>query len=213
MGESVISTMPDPGNPWPRDMVLTIQNDAHALLDLLWIREAWALEPVGADLPPLLVDPPEREPDGARADRAGWSAAWPGLWRACLAHAGSQPDPRAIERLHDPSIPRAERAALLQQVSGPSWQDEFGDVAFTRRYRQWTSARSDELMAPAALQRSPERDCLEVLVPAWRAGLTTIVEIPCRGTSTRRVGPHSLLVTAETRSDPDGYAAALSSFA
>lgn len=213
MGESVISTTPDPGNPWPRDMVLTIENHAHTLFDLLWVREAWALDPVGEDLPPLLVDTPDPEPDGSGVDRARWSAAWPELWRACLAHAASERDPRAIERLHDPSIPQAERRALLEQVTGPSWRDEFGDTAFTERYRAWTSARFDEITAPAALHRSPERESLEQLVPAWRAGLTTIVEIPCRGTFTRRVGPHGLVVTAETRSDPDGYAAALSSFA
>ncbi|MEN0103744.1 MAG: hypothetical protein AAGC90_12535 [Curtobacterium sp.] len=213
MGESVISTTPDPGNPWPHDMVLTIQNDAHALFDLLWVREAWALEPVGGDLPPLLVATPEPESGLPDADRTAGSAAWPALWRACLAHAGSQPDPRAIERLHDPSIPQAERRALLEQVSGPSWRDEFGDAAFTGRYDEWTSARFNEITSPEVLRRSPERERLEQLVPAWRAGLTTIVEIPCRGTFTRRVGPHGLLVTAGTRSDPDGYAAALSSFA
>ncbi|MFJ3380671.1 hypothetical protein ACIPJ2_09690 [Curtobacterium sp. NPDC090217] len=213
MGDSVISTTPDPGNPWPRDMLLTIENGAQTLLDLLWVREAWALDPVGEDLPPVLVDTPDRETGGSGADRARWSVAWPALWGACLAHAGSQPDPRAIERLHDPSIPQAERRALLEQVSGPSWRDEFGDAAFTRRYDEWTSARFDEITSPEVLRRSPERERLEQLVPAWRAGLTTIVEIPCRGTFTRRVGPYGLLVTAETRSEPDGYAAALSSFA
>jgi hypothetical protein len=29
-----------PGNPWPLDMVLTIENSPHALYELLWIREA-----------------------------------------------------------------------------------------------------------------------------------------------------------------------------
>ena len=47
---------------WPDDMVLEIEDSPHALLDLLWLREACGLEPTGADLPPLLTVPPTRRP-------------------------------------------------------------------------------------------------------------------------------------------------------
>lgn len=57
MDDEVMNSMfPRPANPWPREMLITIENDSAALLELLWIREAWDLHPVGHDLPPLLAD-------------------------------------------------------------------------------------------------------------------------------------------------------------
>ena len=50
------SSVPLPGNPWPHDMVITVENDAQSLVDLLWIRVTWNHHPVAVDLPPLLVD-------------------------------------------------------------------------------------------------------------------------------------------------------------
>src|SRR4051812_40899132 len=45
-----------PGNPWPHDMVIYVEDSADTLLELLWVREAWRLEPAGEDLPPRLID-------------------------------------------------------------------------------------------------------------------------------------------------------------
>ena len=55
------SSGPLPGNPWPHDMVITVEDDLQPLLDLLWIREAWNLSQVGVALPPLLVDDSGRD--------------------------------------------------------------------------------------------------------------------------------------------------------
>ena len=207
------SNRPMPGNPWPHDMTITVEDDPHTLLDLLWIREAWGLEPIGDDLPPLLVATLERE---RREPDPRWADAWPGLWRACLEHAGAEREPGLIERLHGQSIDPAERAELRGRLAGPSWRDEFGDAALTERHEAWSAARTEELLArmrhPRPLDEEPERRSLDALIPAWRSGLTKLVVIPCRGTFTRRVGPNALLVTAETRDDPARYAGALAAF-
>ncbi|WP_260855581.1 hypothetical protein [Curtobacterium sp. 9128] len=208
----MISTTPDPGNPWPHDMRIVVENDAQTLLELLWVREAWALEPIGDDLPPLLVDTPSLEAGRNDVDRSAWTAAWPRMWHASLTTVGSRPGPEVFERLGDPTIPQAEREELLEQVSGPWWSEEFGDEAFTERHQTWTSARFDDRTSSRVLRSNPEWERLEQLVPAWRAGLTTIIEIPCRGSFTRRVGAHALLVTEATRADADAYAGALRSF-
>ena len=50
----MLSSVPIPGNSWPHDMVLTIEDDSQTLLELLWVREAWRLQPAGDDLAPLL---------------------------------------------------------------------------------------------------------------------------------------------------------------
>jgi hypothetical protein len=207
------SSTPMPGNPWPHDMVITIQDDSTTLLDLLWIRGAWGLSPVGDDLPPLLVPTPSPETPSSDTPIGAWSDAWPDIWRACLTHVGLERDPQAFERLHTSTLEPQERSALLTDLFGPSWQDRFGDGAFTERHGDWTTARFEERTTPSRLEESPERQCLDELVPAWRAGLTTIVTIPCRGAATRRVGAHALLVTEQTRADPGTYAEALRSFA
>ena len=50
------SNAPIPGNPWPHDMIITVEDRPNVLLELLWIREAFALQPHGEDLPPLLLE-------------------------------------------------------------------------------------------------------------------------------------------------------------
>jgi hypothetical protein len=194
-------------------MVIRVEDDPHALLDLLWIREAWGLEPTGDDLPPLLVATPEREAD---EPDPRWAAAWPSIWRACLAHAAAGREPGHVERLHRAADGSAERAELLARLVGPSWRVAFGEAAFTERHAAWTTARNEETIARMRrhrpLDEEPERASLPALIPAWEAGLTTVIVVPVVGEYTRRVGPNALAVTALTRDDPARYAEALGTF-
>jgi len=228
-----------PNNPWPHDMSITVENGPLALLELLWVREAWGVQPQG-DVPPLLRDAPaplgrtSRADAGAEAgdgagaetrdgagDEAGaetrdgaWAAAWPDLWAACLAHAAVPPHPSLFMRVHATAEGSAERADLLRTLTGPRWRDRFGDLAFDDSFDAWRQARSDEVARASAvpLDASPERRALEALIPAWRAGLSTVITLPCAGEYARVVGASALLVTDETRADPGRYSAALATF-
>lgn len=223
-GLAVRSSVPMPDNPWPHDMVITLEDTPRTLLDLLWIREAWGLEPVGEDLPPRLVATPEPVDDEARecAPIAQWQDAWPGLWRECLAFAGTPKDPSVLEHFQhavfdagagtgaDAEADAAERVALIRQLSGPSWHERFGTVAFTDQKHAWDDNLFDEeVMQP---HRDMERKVLDALVPAWESGLRIVVQIPCRGTFTRTITPHALLVTSETREIVTRYTQALNTF-
>ncbi len=203
-----------PANPWPHDMVITV-DDSSVLLELLWIREAWQLNPVGDDLPPVLVETPARvsASDRQTAPIAEWEAAWPRMWRECLQHAGTPRDPQEFERMSG-APPGPERAALIKKMVGPSWDDQVGRDAFTEDYGRWQQLLGERRVARMRqpLDEHPERVALDALIPACQAGLTTIVELPCRGVFTRVIGPHTLLVTAATRADPDAYRSALSTF-
>ena len=210
------SSVPLPGNPWPHDMLITVEDDPHSLLDLLWIRETWNLHPVAVDLPPLLVDESNRaqaktEPSPGPKT---WSDAWPSLWERCVHHAGVIRDAAVIERLYETKDGSPERVELLQTMIGPSWRDEIGDEALTEEYETWNLARfeAQARRQPLSLDEEPERMSLDALIPAWRAGLSKIVTIPCHGSYTRRIGEHVLLVTDETRNDPKRYAEALDQF-
>jgi hypothetical protein len=197
-------------------MVISIEDSSDALMTLLWIREAWNLEVVGGDLPPVLVDTPAPVAEGVRADAplAEWSAGWPELWRACLAHAARLRDPGLVARLKATKDGSPERADVLRALMGPHWRHVFGHAALERGYREWSAAVYEQQgrRPPPELLADPEHVSLDELIAAWKAGLTTVVQLPCRGDYARVVGPHGLLVTEETRADPARYRRALSLF-
>jgi hypothetical protein len=212
----MLSSAPIPGNPWPHDMILTIEDDLQALLDLLWVREAWSLQPAEDDLAPLLSITPvgtnhEAVPVGKIAE---WQEAWPSIWRACLQHAGQIRDATVFEQLRGTAIRSDERASLLHELVSPSWRDTFGNDAFPDEYLVWNQARFEANSYPRyqALEEEPEWVSLAALIPAWQAGLSKVVVIPCRGSYTRVIGQHTLLLTAETREDPKRYSEALALF-
>ena len=203
------ATRPTPGDSWPSQMLITTEHDPLALLELLWVREAWGLDPEGDAPPPLEITPARL----GSAD-AEWERAWPRLWRECLEHRAVQTGP-LLQRLPSTADGSAERAGLLGLVLGPSWHSSFGDDSLGAPFLAWQeerrSAEPDEHAVP--LEETPERRSLHALVPAWEAGLTTIVTLPCRGEYTRTVSGSTLVLTARDRRDPGRYEAALRQFA
>lgn len=104
----------------------------------------------------------------------------------------------------------AKRARVAERY-GPSWHNDFKQSAFIDdNYWLWWKGLAANRTAGS--KADPERLVLDALVPAWRAGLSTVVEIPCRGAFTRKVGTQALLVTTETRTDVDRYRDALGVF-
>ncbi|MBO0985477.1 hypothetical protein [Rathayibacter sp. SD072] len=188
-------------------MTIRVEESSAALLELLWVRERFGLAPVGDDLPPLLVDPPT---PATAADRVRWQDVWPELWRAALDHAAAGQDPSLFERLILTADGSAERADLLARLIGPRWGDRFDPEVLGEPFEQWRAAQVPEM--PTALEDHPERRDLVALVPAWRAGLTMIVTVPCRGEWSRRIGTGCLLTTAATRADSASFRRALSLF-
>jgi hypothetical protein len=212
------STNPIPGNPWPHDMVIAVEDRAAPLLELLWIREAYALHPHGDDLPPLLSDTPRRDPldqPPVAPTLQEWESAWPMLWVSALQHAGRESDPALHERLRRTSSGSRERLDALQEIVGPTWRDQFGlDALDHPSHRDWDQANFDAKIASrrASLEDSPLRRDVDAVVRAWRAGMTKIVTIPCRGEHTRRVGHNALMITEATMASRDAFRHALETF-
>lgn len=206
-----------PGNPWPHDMSITVEDNPAALLELLWVRDAWRLD-VTANAPGPLVDRAEPMHPETRAaqDTAAWELAWPLLWSEAVAHAAEGQDPLLFERLMKPGLDPADHAALLQQLIGPTWRDHFDDAGLGGAFAEWQSRHTgrliDRMHARQAPGDDPEHVCLAALIPAWKRGLTRVVVLPCEGTFTRTIGPLALLVTASTREDPRRYSDALAEF-
>lgn len=207
------SGWPIPGNPWPHDMIITVDDRPQQLLELLWVRDTWSLAAGHPDPPPSLV---QAAPAGAIPDDgwATWNAAWSGLWQGAVEHAGRVIGADAHAKLTRPNLAPPERRALLAQIVGPNWRDQFGDEGLGDAYQSWQAvhqrnrgARRRELMSAEL-----ERHALDELAPAWKRGLTKIVTIPCRGDHTRTIGAHTLLVTDETREDLGRYRRGLATF-
>ena len=210
------SEYPIPGDPWPHDMLITVEDRPTTLLELLWIREAYALIPSGHDLPPILeLTPAPAAVPLDEATRNEWEIAWTRIWQGAAEHACREHDPAVFEQLHGTLGGSPEREALLRRIFGPNWGDEMGRGAFDdASYEIWGQTMTDTHMSTRIerLEDSPERRAVNALTVAWRGGLTTIVTIPCRGEFTRRLTPHGLLVTDATRADVAAYERALSSF-
>ena len=205
------SFAPQPENPWPHDMAITVEDEPHLLLELLWVRDAYGLRPAG-EAPPALTDPPALR---ACPEREEWESAWPELWADAVTHTAGIRDPALFEELQRTADGSVERAKLLQRLVGSGWRDRFGDAALDADYDAWQHRRfALSSTSPAtAPEEMPERRALDALIPAWRAGLTKVATIPCTGDFTRVIGPQTLLMTERTRTDAADYAEALRSFA
>ncbi|SFR99023.1 hypothetical protein SAMN04487783_0300 [Agrococcus baldri] len=205
------SMMSMPGNQWPPAMSISIEDHSSPIEELLWIREAYALQPEG-DVPPLLVQTPEAA--GEPEDASMWEAARVQLWSAAVQHAGGVIPGERLEALMHTEDASDERLAALLAMHGPSWRDRFGDAALERGYLEWSGRRFDALTQAMQqpLRETPEHRSLAALIAAWEAGLTRIVTIPCRSEHTRVISSSALLMTEETRADPAAYAAALGAF-
>lgn len=192
-------------------MTITVEDRPHALLELLWVREAYGLHVEGDDLPPLLTDTPEPIDGLTEAMRTEWEQAWPRVWHAAAAHEGRDDAPRLMEQLRRSAPASPERWEVLQQLTGPSWRDEFGDAVFDDRFREWDRLGHDRVIAamraPALV--GPERRDLDDIIAAWHAGLTKVVTIPCVGEFDRRLSPTALLTTDAARADSASYRRAL----
>ena len=99
---------------------------AQAVHSLLFIRDAWGLEPLGADVPPALVGGlPQIGPDLSTAVRAEMSAAWLDWWRRFI-HVEGATERGAFARVADGEVGRARQRAAVFAVFDPP---EFGTLA------------------------------------------------------------------------------------
>lgn len=211
------SSVQMPETPWPSEMLITVDEHPLPLLELLWIREAYELDPRGYGLPPLLADTPSTALGFTleAEEREQWERTWPQVWRAAVAHVGVSQDERVWNDVPSSADGSPERADLLHRITGPRWRDRFGDRALAGDLHRAWMRRADDIASasvPDRLEDHPERRDLEALISAWRAGLKRIVTIPCSTEFTRKVGESTLLLTAETRRSSDHYRRALSTF-
>lgn len=188
-----------PDNPWPHDMVIRIDETPNALLTLLFVRAAWELAPE-ADVPDLDPHPScGASAAPATATREQWSERWVTVWDRAWAWygpPGAGPRPPAAEP--GPLRPDDPQGASIW------WEAEHGLDGIDRdALRRWKATLREP--RPVPLDREPERRNLDALIPAWRAGIDSVLVLPYRGYYARRVGARHLVVSRTTRDDPALY--------
>ncbi|NQX26302.1 hypothetical protein HQQ81_02925 [Microbacteriaceae bacterium VKM Ac-2854] len=191
------SIAPDPRNPWPHDMVLSIDQPRVPLV-LLYARALRGLaipEVPGLESGP---EPSEVELDDTTADR--WRRDWARWWSRHLPRTTEGPDPETARLLRELSD-----GELVEHVAAEprGWLTPSEEAAFAA----WRDPFRERHDVP--LDRTPERVCLDALIPAWRNGLTTILELPYAGDVADRISAECLVVSRRTRLQPELYARAL----
>ncbi|UFS60547.1 hypothetical protein [Subtercola endophyticus] len=210
-GETMRSNDSIAGNPWPHDMVISIEEHDHALLRLLFVRDAWGLSPngapavsgaidVGASSRPNIVDLGDAD--------ARWRLEWRANWQRFDEHD------RAVHALTGAKLRRLDAVSdeeLIEKYSRmPSryWDQGVDDRAFAR-WRDEQLKRSEQ-RRQLPLTEHPERRSLSALISAWECGLTNIVQLPYKGYFADRISRHCLVVSEAARFDAVLYGRALS---
>ncbi|MET4782736.1 hypothetical protein [Glaciihabitans sp. UYNi722] len=199
------SMNPIPGNPWPHDMVLSIDTP-HMLTQLLFIRSVWQLEI--ADVPAL-----DSEPDPGKSARPAdfdpakvtdlWMREWQRGWAQyeSLTTGISTPD-AATQHLLDTSTD-----AELWAAFSPIPPDVWGEGIDWDANGRWDGSLPPDHTVPLA--QTPERVCLPELIHAWKSGVTAIIELPYAGYFADRITRRHPVVSAVTRRTPALYRRAL----
>ena len=82
--------------------------------------------------------------------------------------------------------------------------ETFGEATLGEACFDWCRRQApDSQPVLQPLDESPERISTKALAQAWERGMTKVITIPCDGVFSQKVGNNALLITDETRHDPD----------
>ncbi|MBB6406054.1 hypothetical protein [Arthrobacter sp. AZCC_0090] len=191
-------------NPWPHDMVISVEDRSLPLNELLFIRHAWDLAP-DADIPALSPRPaPGASRTPGSASVAEWEERWQTAWKRAWdwyemreRTAENRPTPEVIRQVTRPAQP-------LHPFIPPLWSSEYGrDGVDQAAFHAWHNS-----LVPA-VPPTAERDSLQALIPAWESGLEEIIVLPYAGFYAKRISRRQLVVSAVTRRNPASYSRAL----
>ncbi|MGZ3386697.1 MAG: hypothetical protein ACXVB5_17500 [Isosphaeraceae bacterium] len=193
---------PRPENPWPQDMAIRVNDLPHNLILLLFVRQAWSIAP-DMDIPPLSPEPDCGQSSLPKsADVATWDHRWRTAWHQAwswyeIEDPTHHPTPAEMREFSDSS-------QELNPFIPPFWTQQYGSEGLDQAaYQAW-----EQRLMPKFPQDAEPRS-LQELIPAWKSGMDTIIVLPYKGYFAQRLTRRHLVVSAETRNNPEQYSRAL----
>lgn len=193
---------PRPENPWPQDMAIRVNDLPHNLTLLLFVRRAWSIAP-DMDIPHLSPEPDCGQSSLPKsADVATWDRRWRTAWHQAwswyeIEDPTHHPTPAEMREFSDSS-------QGLNPFIPPFWTQQYDSEGLDQgAYQAW-----EQRLMPKFPQDAEPRS-LQELIPAWKSGIDTIIVLPYKGYYARRLTRRHLVVSAETRNNPEQYSRAL----
>jgi hypothetical protein len=202
------SSEPMPGNPWPHDMVIRVEDAPPDLCELLFVRDAWGLSI--PEVPPIdgAIDagaslrPPIPMAELERLWLADWNLAWEHY--DVTSRVVEVPDEARLREIAETAD---EELHERFWATTPIWRDGMDvDACWA-----WRTALA-ESTRPVSYDETPERKSLAALIGAWELGLVSIIQLPFEGDYSRRLNSECLVVSRHTRATPLLYGRALDRF-
>lgn len=195
---------PRPGNPWPHDMVISVDDHPLSLNLLLFVRHGWSIARE-VDIPELTPTP---DPGASQMPASASVAEWTDRWRIVWDRAWDW------YKIQDPDMQNHPTQEIMRQVLQPGqklhplipplWTTEYDwDGLDPEAFNNWHGD-----LIPA-VPNDAERKNLSDLIPAWESGVDTIIVLPYAGYFAKRISPRHLAVSAATRNEPTTYSRAL----
>ena len=188
---------------WPQGMRITIEDHVQNIKMLLFIRQAWSIAQ-DIDIPELSPTPDignSRIPDepGREVGEERWKREWDRSW-VWFDSRRIQDSPISQDEMRNISRP----GQGLHPIVPPFWSVEYGEAGFDlTAFNEW------DILSRPAFPSYAERDSTPALIAAWHEGLTTIIVLPYDGYFARRINDSHLVVSDQTRKNPESYSLAL----
>ena len=195
---------PTPGNPWPHDMVISVDDHPLSLNLLLFVRHAWSIKP-DVDIPALIPAP---NPGASEMPVSASSQEWADRWHIAWDRAWDWYNIQEPDRMKHPTQELMRQVLRpgqeLHPLIPPLWTTEYDwDGLDSAAFNNWHND-----LSPIPPSDAEPRN-LSDLIPAWESGLDTVIVLPYAGYFARRVTRRHLAVSAATRNDPATYGRAL----
>lgn len=189
---------------WPSDMVITVDEHVQNLKMLLFVRQTWSLA-LDLNIPELSPVPETGHSQIPESpSRAVWEMLWKREWDRAWAWYDIRSDREAAptqDEMRDFSRPGQD----LNPLMPPFWTAEHGEDGL-----DWAAFETWDRKTTPIPPINVEFDHIPTLVSAWQAGLTNVIVLPYRGFFAHRLNASHLVVSAETRHNPESYDRALS---
>lgn len=191
---------------WPQGMRITVEDHVQNIKMLLFIRQAWSIARDIAipELSPTPDTGPSRIPNepGREVWEKRWKHEWDRSW-AWFDSRETQISPTSQDGLRE--IPAPGQG--FHRVVPPFWPAQYGEAGFDlMAFNAW------DVLSHPAFPSYAERDSTPALIAAWKEGLTTVIGLPLKGYFAHRLNDSHLVVSHQTRKDPESYSLALNSW-